>query len=307
MADSSCWWTKVAIFLVCGLLGSLSGFGQDTQPSLNRSKLAWSELELEAKKLFLTARTHLIISNSKMEERNSKVSANELCGLGPEKEPLCLELHSDLLGRHSQTRMWFSAMTGTGLRSLRLETGKRNRFKDYEFVGKGVHVFRRNPVKGEEGLSPGRWSEVSQEFLAYPDPGKLGCRLTDPAVLLYAASVGDLFRAGDEIALFVLSKGHFFRVVLAHGGRCEVGVDYIQVKGGAEEKVHGQQKAHRILVKPNPWSGTQEGKAFSMLGLQGELELFVDEKTRVPLLVTGEIKLIGDVKIQLRRAVLTHP
>lgn len=284
------------------LLAHLGWAGEVAKlPSWNPADLTWSEIDLKAEKFFLTARSHLLISST---DACADVAGADLCPLEADDIPLKIELDSELLGRRSKSGIWFSGRNGTTSRTHRLETGKKNRIKEYRFTPRSICVVRRNPAAGEDDTLPEAWSDVSEEVRAYPRDAELACRVTDPTVLLYAASVAPLAQSGDSVRMVVLSRGCFFNVDLVWVERCVVAAEFIEVRAGTSVSVREERNARRLLLQPRPLQSSHDDDAFSILGLQGKVEVYVDETGGFPLLVTGQIKVIGRVEVRLQRVVL---
>ena len=82
-----------------------------------------------------------------------------------------------------------------------------------------------------------------------------------------------------------------------------IDVDYAEVSGARERGVDGKIEALRIAVRPRVAEG-EKRTDFKLLGLQGDLDIYVEPRTRVPLMICGKVEIAGSVRLRLRRAVL---
>ena len=59
-----------------------------------------------------------------------------------------------------------------------------------------------------------------------------------------------------------------------------------------------------LVLRPLAPEGESDKGEFKLLGLEGDIDLFLEPETRAPLRVDGKIKIVGGVRLRLQRAIL---
>ena len=267
-------------------------------------RVAWSRLELEATKFFLTARSEVELAvRPSAQARAELLAPAQGQGLAPRgAESGLLDIRTRVLSRTSKVRFWFDPADARALqRSSHDVSKKKLRHRTYRYTRGGVFSHTLRPANGEADRPYADWSRVDDRLVVVPPAP--GPALTEAAGLLYLVPAGDFNAPGDRQRLRVFSRGQAREVDVAVIGRERMKVDYVEVSGAGERDVGGQVEALRITVRPRTAAGEDKGD-FKLLGLQGDIDLYIEPRTRVPLLVSGKIEIAGTVRLRLRRAVL---
>jgi hypothetical protein len=272
-------------------------------------EVTWRRLEFQASKLLVKARAWVELSQHDAEPARAQLleraSDRALSPRGP--RVLSLELGSSFLGRDSTTWLWIDPTDNAALEREQVETGKRQRVKLYRFCADGVYSMRITPREGEKSLAPKQWTQVSEEQLDH-EPGQI---VVDPASLFYVLSVSDptAFAGGQTFHLF--SRGEVQPVVVRFEAEEELDVDFGvhpsvepsigDTAGPGPEQVDGRVPALRYSFSP-----ADPDYALELLGLEGNLELWIDAKRRIPVLVSGKVSPVGRVAVKLKNAWLAR-
>lgn len=272
--------------------------------SYDPEKVAWSRLELEASKFFLTARSEVELAARPSAEAIAELLApGEGEGLAPRgARSGRLDIRTRILSRDSRVRFWFDPGDARALQRSSHDTSKKRlRHRTYRYTDGGVFSHTLTPADAEDDQPYHRWSRADDHFVAFPAAG--GPAVTEAAGLLYLVPAGKLYATGDRDRLRVFTRGRVREVDVTVAGKESIDVDYVEVSGGGERAVDGPVEALRIAIRPRLETG-EGGDDFKLLGLQGDIDIYLDPRTRVPLLVSGKIDVAGTVRLRLRRAVL---
>ncbi len=272
------------------------------------ASVAWTRLELQASKFFLTARSEVELAG-----RPSAEAIAELLvplkvpeagkGLQPRAaESYRMDIRTRFLSRDSRVRFWFDAPDARALQRGSHDTSKKRlRHRTYRYTRGGVLSHTLRPGDGEDLKPYAGWSRVDDKFFAFPSGGSPP--VTEAAGLLYLIPAGDFRAPGDRQRVRVFTRGRVREVDVAVAAIERIEVDYVEVSGVGERNVGGEIEALRVAVRPRSGEG-EDSTDFKLLGLEGDVDIYLDPRTRVPLLVSGRIQVAGRVRLRLRRAVL---
>lgn len=271
---------------------------------LDPERLTWSHLRFEARKLFAEAETTVDIARV-----DPGAVRTELMAPGGERtfepigaETLVLRLASSFVGRRSASRVWLDAHRGLALQRLKQRFGKKAYQKTYRFGREGVFSERRAPQNHDEAAKDAAsWTHVNETFYAAAS----GCTtLLEPEALLYWVSASPL-SPGQSLAFCAFSNKTFIPTVLTAEGLTDLKVDYVVRTGEGERTIDGDVKVLKISLSPRPSSDGSEEDTLEFLGLEGDVEIYLDTTNRLPVQVDGRLPgLLGHVEIKLREAVL---
>ncbi len=228
--------------------------------------------------------------------------------IGIDSQPvLLIDFHSLAMGKDLHTRLWFRGQDLAALQRTRVEsTLGDERYKLYRFTREGIAIVRRKPMKGEAQQPPEQWRDIKESFAPYPPGIPDGMVVSDPAVLLYLASVAVFKEPGDEIRLLAYFDDMVQIVTMHYEGEEEVGADF-KVRGpGGDLHIKGRRQALRLGLASRPL-GTRQGDAsLRIAGLGGKLKILVDRQLRVPLELRGRVKVLGNVSLRLNKVRLNR-
>jgi len=267
---------------------------------------AWTQLQFEASKFFVTA-------SAKVEARLRPGAgiASELLDT-PSGEPVpaggeVLEMIYTArgLGKTSVTTLWADPLTGAALQRRALDTSGDLRERIYRFADIGGYHYTRRPADARERqLAPEQWSDRSEGLRAYP-AAAIGKPVTENTALLWLAAAADLRRPGERIELLAFARRHVNRVVMELAARRPMRVDYTLRRGEVGERRRGEVNALVLHIRGSPLgAGADDREDFELLGLRGDLELLLDPDGHIPLQLRGNVKILGNITIRLREAVL---
>jgi hypothetical protein len=266
--------------------------------------VGWARLEFEATKFFITARSEVALAG-----RPASEAVAELLDPGGERRALAprgaksfrLDLRTRFLSRDSQVRLWLDPGDARALQRSSYEVSKKRlRHRTCRYLDDAVFCRNLTPGEGEEDLPYASWSRVDDEVQVLQANGQV---VTEPAALLYLIPAGDFRAPGDKQRLLILTHGQVREVEVEVAVPERIEVDYVEVAGGRERAVAGEVEALRVAVRPLGGAG-EDAAEFKLLGLEGDIDIYLEPRTRALLLVRGRIDIVGTVNLRLKRAVM---
>jgi hypothetical protein len=246
----------------------------------------WSELSFERHSLWVTARATVSI-----EARND-------AQLGAVWK---LRVEESVGENHARETQLMNPGSMYLLQRSRLTSGRNSRLKEYRYAAGKVERIRREPDTSQE-LTPPGWPVSSRRDIAYPAFEENAVLTSMPALLLVAGSV--VKAPGQTATVYVHADLDFYRVQLSVVGEEQVEVDYSQT--GGQQRVTGERTAIVVGLQVDPVGTPRDDPEFSLLGLESQVSILLDQQSLLPLQVRGRAPRIGETYINLVAADL-HP
>jgi hypothetical protein len=293
---------SAAVVLLFGFAPGPAAAGEPSPVSLDPQRVAWKALGYTAHKLGISATVEVRLYDGQAVPggvpRDGPVSAT-----GDHTEIL-LESTSRLLGRTFLAHEHVSAVLAGAREIIDTETGARNHRKTYTLAPRGFLFELVEPAGDSEILlPPDRWTRQERSFEPYPRSLPGGAVVTGPVGLLYAASAGRLAAPGDSMAIYVLVQTHVERVTVAVDGIETAEIDFEESSGKDVRGVRGQIEALRLVVRSQPVDPTMSS-AFRLFGLEGDIEILWDAARRLPVEISGQLRMLGRIQVRLASVTL---
>ena len=200
--------------------------------------------------------------------------------------------------------VWFNQSTGQAYQRIRLRRGRVQWIKGYKWNNKGVFRDKLQPATPAEGKkSPANWTHETKAF--YPYPKDLGaCRvISEPTVIFYLLSrlAQKDIRACPEICVF--GKKQIHRLSIKQETSVPIRVSY-KIHPSRYHDISGpilKAEVFSIADEPVP-SGGMNHEAFSILGLQKDIRIYIDPSRHIPVQVSGINKKLGRLVFELKEA-----
>ena len=162
---------------------------------------------------------------------------------------------------------------------------------------------RRAPPPGKDQpgeQNPAIWNQRSET--RYDIEGK-GIVVTEPTALFLILTTAPPGWLDQPRVIHIFTSNELHRVEITHAGASKVRVDYDLKSDRDSTAVRGTRPAQVYALRPLPRADGRAGEV-ELLGLEGEIELFLDADTRLPLQVSGRVPPLGQVHVRLKRATL---
>jgi hypothetical protein len=209
-------------------------------------------------------------------------------------------LRIELIGRgpvRLENHTWLDPRDGTPFFLVRTRTGLDDYYQQFRFTQEGVFRRQREPAStAEAARAMESWSRLRERFYAFPVGGDRCHRVLETSGLIYFLSA-IVDKPGDPDPLCVFHKRQLHRVSLLAGTIEPVAYDYLEKNGNAETRRNGTASTRKIRIESRP-IGSYRGDVEDMFG-KGAL-LYLSPDGRVPLIISGELPLIGRVDLKLR-------
>jgi hypothetical protein len=259
---------------LCITLVSLSAAADTALPPLPD----WQVLEFEEKAFWATARSRL-----------------EILPAAGDKERWELNVLSSVVDNSEQIVVGFEPATGRVLTRSRLSRGKEQRIKSYQYQDDFVLRERHNP-SADASVPPQEWPVTHSGKVAYPTAAST-IVITEPYLLILLAQRLQAQGPGQSMEVIVHTDLNFYRVRLTSGNGIPINAAYT-ITG--QDNVSGMRDTVAVALHVSPEGTLADDPDFSLLGLQGEIILFFDRSSGLPLQIRGIAPRIGATAINLK-------
>jgi hypothetical protein len=268
--------------------------------TLDPQRVVWRNLRYTAHKLGIAATVEVRLDETQVDSTDAGEAGGRYTASAekPRREIL-LESTSHLPGRTFLALEHVSAVRAAAREIIDTETGAKNHRKTYILRDRGFLFELLEPADGSEAvLAPERWTRQTRSFASYPKALPAGAVITGPAGLLYAASAGTLTAPGDSMAIYVLVQTQVERVVVEVEGLESTEIEFQESSVDALRSVRGQVEALRLVAHSQPVEPS-ESSAFRIFGLEGDVEILWDRTRRLPVEISGRVKILGRIEVRL--------
>jgi len=278
--------------------GSGRASGPETS-GFDPARVSWTRLKFKAEKLFLTVYSEVELrTRLSSEVEPALIPSPRSVALMP-SGPELLELRLDSSGGRDSIRVWFTAHDARALQRLKLRGGKKAYKKIFRFTREGTYSLRTAPRNRREGrLPPEQWTQVEEFF--YPYAWGSSCPvISEPSLLFYAISAARLPAGGEPVGLCVFSRKSVIPLEIAARGSRRLAVDYAETSAQGQRRRTGEITTSEISMRVRELGDEAEKADFKFVGLAGDVAIYLEESSRIPVQVSGRIPGLGGVDIKL--------
>jgi len=267
-------------------------------------KINYTQLHYEASKLFLTLGTDVTLSKKPVADvAKDLVTPEDNNAIVPVPGSVyTVTTESKFFGKHTRYTIWFDERAAL-LQWLReIRKGSKSNVKFYRFAENGYRDYRKDYDNEDYVVNLGEISSWGSSFKPFPAKPPENSVISDTAALLYLVSQLKLQEAGDEVSLLMYSDDQLIATKLVVEGKAKLSTDFEVVENGKSRRVKEKERSVvKVLVKPVDSQGKQV-KDLEVMGLKGDVSMYIDEATRLLLQVSGDIDVAGEVDIKLKNA-----
>lgn len=266
-------------------------------PKLDPERVGWTEIRMTATKLFVTARADIRLRTLPAAEvRDQLLPVPEGRPVAPGPEVLEIVYEGGGLGRRSRLTLLMDPVSGAALQRNQHDLEGRLRHRTYRLSDIGAYHRTRWPVGNEKSLPPAEWSETSEGLRPYPAEAA-GHTILEPTGLLYAVAAAALDKPGDTTEFLMFQRRSVLRVSATVLEPREIRVNYDEIGPAGTSRRSGAVQPLRISLEGEPLDEDED--ELELLGLRGSIELALEPQARVPLELTGNVKVMGRVTFRL--------
>ncbi len=287
---------RIALISMAGLVAQAG----DAAAALDPARVGWTEVRFHASKFFLSAEASL-----KVEQGDAGQYAGSLMAPGTGKavdlddDPLMMVIDTRALGRDGHNILLMNGRSGAAVQFIQSEAD-RYRITRFTDIGRFRRTWR--PEKNQRKLPHEQWTDRSDSVRDYP-PDATGQVVVEAGALIYIIAAAPLAVPGDRYEVLTPIKRQLFRVVMEVASPRKIKTSYTEHSPSGTVRRKGRVEPLRILIRGEGLNAEDDEK-FQLLGLQGDIELFLQPDTRLPLQLSGKIKILGEVNFRLREATL---
>ena len=198
---------------------------------------------------------------------------------------------------------WFDPGTGAALQSLRTSQGRDSRQKLHRFSSNAVWRERREAAPASTDIRSG-WIPTTSRQIEYPIAISPDEPVITPLMLIGHAS--RLVRDGQESSSehLVFTDTQLYRVTLELAPEQKIAAKFTLAEGTRNTQVNERRSARRVSINAQLLGEEAENDDFSLLELSGELAIYIDVQTGIPLRIQGSATGLGAVPVAISKAVL---
>ncbi|GJM10744.1 MAG: hypothetical protein DHS20C11_30200 [Lysobacteraceae bacterium] len=255
----------------------------------------WTELELAGSKLGIRLSvTALLESVSQQQAHSQLADAQSPKPLMPSQPMSLLTLDSKALGKTYQQTILFEADHLQTLQRKRVETGKKPRQRIARYTTTGIWDIRSEPKHKDQSVAD--WPLTSENFL--PFDREIDEPVSDASVLLVQLGQHD-WAAEPQWSGYFYSRREVYLITAKVARSGQTRTDFQLHESSGSRRVKASRPSWKIEVNGSPIGKASAG-AMEFLGMHGEIEIELDQELKVPLTISGKVKVAGTVTLKLK-------
>ena len=292
---------KIIIFVLFIGISSYPFLSLARDPGLDPSRVKWTGLSYTSRILFFlmdieVQMNQISLAASKAALLTSKHGEVTM----PRTDPTYrIDLDTAILGRNSFISLWFDP-DGTAFQRTQTDTGRKHRIKTYRILKNGYYSRQTRPRDKEMELPPEMWTDIGEgrnEFNRLPPTDAI---IAEPTAVYYLVSASPLNEPGDKFVQYIFTKHGIYKIELHAIAYQNIAVDFESNHGASKKTVH-KDGFRALYIRMNgvaidPASQTD----FELLGLKGDIDLYMDPETRVLVQISGAVDIVGYTDVKLK-------
>jgi hypothetical protein len=219
---------------------------------------------------------------------------------GNEMAKLSVRIRIDFIGRtplEMENHVWIDPERGTPFYLIRTRKGFKDYYQQFRFTQEGVFRRQREPASASQSAGPpASWTKIGEHFYHFP-PGEGRCpSIWESSTLIYMIAAFGAPSAADRSSSCVFHKRQFHRVSFHAESPVAVSFDFLEKKNNSEARRSGMAEAAVYRIQALP-IGSYRGQVEELFG--NSALIYVGADNRLPLMLSGELPLIGRVDLRL--------
>ena len=260
----------------------------------DRQDVSWTELIFNGSKFMnqITVKIQLMSGDKISGDQSTKIenSLVDCPETGHGSKLLTVQSSSKGMGSSEQynEEIWFDEMVISPDKRIRLNSGDDPWVKSYCWEDNGVRRLRILPGKSSEKKHPpSKWTKRNESFYEYPADATECATISDPFLIFYMLSTLDLERQKEPIEICVFGRKQLHRVTIGQEKPSSLKVAYKERSSG---EVAVKDKINPVVfsITTEIFSPAKEKpEAYSFLGLNKDIRIFMDPEKRLPVKISG--------------------
>jgi hypothetical protein len=302
------------VFLLYLFIAGASGHAQDDMAGgFDTDRIVWKRLFLGTKNFFVTLNTDIHFEISPDEDIRKRLipvpEGTALDTSGPKIIVITVQTVIDpLMGvtESIQSTAWCDSKNMAALQLIRLRRGEKDWQKTYRFTAGGVFRQKEDPAPFDEiSLPANQNTDTHESFYPYEFKKNECSYVLESSEMFLIASLVDCSMESKALNLCVFSKQKLYKLEVRATELKSLKGDYIVKSAKNESRRNEYIDSIKISFKIKP--STEENRqdeAFSFLGLYGDFDIYIDNASKIPVLVSGSVPRFGKVDISLQKVEL---
>lgn len=305
-------WLKLTLIFLFLLFFPFAS-SAETIPSLkvDKNNVHWNKLLFKGKEFFakLTAEVKLI-SPLKSKLRKDLISSPQGVPISnSESEVLIIDTKISVKSVFAKVKLqniaWFDPLTLSTMQYVRQRFGLKDAKKIYRFTDRGVFRLTKQPINENEITQlPEKWSDHKERFYTY-DSKKKSCKdITAPIPVIYLVSALRNSDFKKQVTICVFNKKEIVYLDIRREPAESVQLNYTEIKGDKVIQKNTLIQADVLSLKAkSSFSDQTAMNNFTLVGLQGNIKIYINPETQVPVQLQGNYQDLGEIKLKLRQMV----
>ena len=305
-------WLFFSVLFISLYLPFASSVNAERAPALNIDKAAvtWKHLSFKGKEFFAKLVVEIeLMSPSKSEldgafipsPKGAPVAMTEFGALVIDTNIFVKSIFGKI---ELRKKAWFNPVSVSTMQYVRERRGFKDYEKTYRFTDKGVHRVARTPIdKNEIMQPPEKWSASYEEFYPYDSEKKDCANITAPISIIYLISALKVSDFEEPVTICVFNKKETIYLDIQKKPSEVLHVNHIEEKG--EKVIHKDTSilAEVLSLDARSISSGLVIDDFTLVGLKGDLRIYIDRESQTPVQLRGNYKNFGEIKLNLRQVV----
>ncbi|MBL78686.1 MAG: hypothetical protein CMH70_01275 [Nitrosomonadaceae bacterium] len=305
-------WITFCLTLFIAIFFSFPSFASErlTPLNLDKTEVSWTKLSFKGKEFFAKLNAEVKLTSSSEPELNTVFIPSsegipiEAPGLGALVIDTRILIKSIIANVELQKIAWFHPVNLSAMQYVRQRIGFKDSNKVYRFTNKGVFRVAKQPINKSEALQlPEEWSARNEQFYPYPiEVG--GCpSITVPMSLIYLISASKMSNFNKPVTVCVFNKKETVYLDIKKEPAESVQLNHIELKRGEAVQKNILILADVLSLKARSITSGKAIDNFTLIGLQGNIKVYVDRMSRIPVQLTGDYKSFGQIQLNLYKVI----
>ena len=203
-----------------------------------------------------------------------------------------------------QNIAWFDPLTLSTTQYIRQRIGLKDAKKIYRFTDKGVFRFTKQPInKNEIKQAPEQWSAQKERFYTYDSKKEICGSITAPMPVIYLVSALKSSDFDNPVTICVFNKKEIIYLDIQREPSESVQLNHTEIKGDKIIQKNTVILADVLSLKAKSSFSEQTMNNFTLVGLQGNIRIYINPETQIPVQLKGDYQGLGEIKLKLRQIV----
>lgn len=164
----------------------------------------------------------------------------------------------------------------------------------------GYYSHQVKPRENETELPPEMWTDIGEGKNKFDRLPPAGTIITEPTAVYYLVAASPFNEPGDRFFQYFFTKHGIYKIELHAIDFKDIDVDFESNQGTQKKTISNDDfRALHIRMTGTAIDPAERGD-FELLGLKGDIDLYLDPETRVLIQISGAVDIIGYTDVKLK-------